>query len=247
MSFPCDPHPHLYKSGMHTPSIPSKQSGFIRVGMLLLGLMFASLACSSTASDAPYPTSWKVIFSDSFADNANQWPTKKSTSDLGSLDFHVVDGTYVVTATCGNTDGALYRIFPTTAFRIFNFNIDVDMGQLSGPETVSYGILFRKSNTGYYAFIIQPQKKQYSLMILNAGKWITLIPWTSASTIRTTEFNHLAVLAQGSHIRLSINGDNIHEITDTTFSEGDIGLAIILDAAHDAASVAIDNFEVASP
>ena len=74
--------------------------------------------------------------------------------------------------------------------------------------------LFSVSNDGYY-----------TLELLQDGNWTTLIDPTQSDQIDTAR-NTLQVATRSDRIALSVNGTLLEETTDSTFSSGEVGLAV---------------------
>jgi len=115
-----------------------------------------------------------------------------------------------------------------------------------GPQSSSYGVVFRQADKDFYAFEIS-DAQQFALSLYYQGQWMKLIDWTESSAIRPGEVNRVTVLGEGSHFSLYINDQHVGEAEDGQLSEGEVGLTITLYDAGDEAVFEFDKFEVRAP
>lgn len=105
--------------------------------------------------------------------------------------------------------------------------LEVAAGQVSGPDKNVYGLVFRhQDGDNYYALLVSSEGR-YGLLKLVAGQWTFLEGDYIASPYikKGNGANHLQVIAQGSQITVFINDQQVTSIRDTTFAEGQVGLA----------------------
>ncbi|MFC2082084.1 family 16 glycoside hydrolase [Candidatus Bipolaricaulota bacterium] len=106
------------------------------------------------------------------------------------------------------------------------FQLEVDVRHISGESNLTAaGIVFRLDDwDNYYGFRISPTGT-YSIWKEVGGSWTDLVGWTSSAAIREDiATNHLTVLADGSSLVFLINGEEVDEVVDTSFSTGFIGI-----------------------
>jgi hypothetical protein len=94
-----------------------------------------------------------------------------------------------------------------------------------GAQNNSYGLIFRQSENGYYAFSISGDGF-YTVKRADGEEASTLIDWTASELIDQNELgaNVLAVLGQGDTYNLYINGRQVNTFTDAAHSGGTIGI-----------------------
>ena len=124
-----------------------------------------------------------------------------------------------------------------------DFLAAVDVSHYDGTLNNRGSLLFRYVDSdNYYSFSVSSDG-YYSLRKLEDDAWETLIDWTESGAIsvgeRTT--NRVAVLAEGDHITLLVNGEALAEVDDSTFVEGAIALAAGSFDEYEV-DIAFDNF-----
>lgn len=123
-----------------------------------------------------------------------------------------------------------------------DFLAQVDATQTAGPEVNEYGLAFRfVDDDNFYAFFVSGNG-YWNLSKLLDGEWITLNDWTASGEIQPLGgVNRLGVLADGETITLLVNGVQLGQITDDSFSAG--GFALLTGTFDDpGVDVAFDNF-----
>jgi hypothetical protein len=141
-------------------------------------------------------------------------------------------------------DAAETTVWSTSGNEFSDFTLEVEASQVAGPNDNGYGVLLRYvdsdnfyyfeiSGDGYWEF-----SKQYE------GEWHTFVEWTKASAIRQGQaMNRIRVSCEGEVFTFFVNGTRVGEYEDSTFPEGDIGLAV---SAYEAGGVdiAFDDLKV---
>jgi len=105
-------------------------------------------------------------------------------------------------------------------------DITVTAKQLSGPYSLLYGIVFRSSGKGsYYLFGIDGNGKwTFVRLSNNTGSYLIQPRANTAIKGTLNQSNTLEVRAAGSHFEFIINGIQVGQADDTTYSTGLIGL-----------------------
>lgn len=170
-------------------------------------------ATSSGSSSLPVGA---VLLTDDFSDPTSGWAD--GSSDLAEWGYQ--NGKYVITV---HATKNLEWSYANQSFT--DFVVEVAAANVSGPADGEYGILFRfVDNANFYLFEVNATGSYFVAAYVNA-EWVTLIPWTKSSAIKTgTATNKLDVVAQGENFSFYVNGVKVDEITDSTFAEGDIAL-----------------------
>jgi hypothetical protein len=116
---------------------------------------------------------------------------------------------------------------------VSDFDLEVTLKKVDGPDSVEYGVVFRKNDAGGYYFMIAPSG-QYALSKWSeeAQEWIDLIDWTQSTHINLNGENKLRVYAVGSKIRLYINENLVADYVDQSFAAGTIDTGVWLGAGE---------------
>ncbi len=206
------------------------------LSMVLIACSCGSLTSLLTPTGTPFPTVdvpvivptvqvcgyGELPYFDDFSDQSTGWDVfdnDGAASGYGSSYYYVVSRT-----TDYSTYGASNRLFADTI-------IDVDATPVSGPDAAYFsysvdcrlqeggdGYVFEATGDGYYAVGYYTGGGQDYTSLLSEE-------WTpSDAIIQGYQTNHITVVCDGSHLSMSINGVTVFDGTDTTFSDGDIGL-----------------------
>lgn len=120
-----------------------------------------------------------------------------------------------------------------------DFTVSADVrASASSPSGWSTGIAFRYlDNENHYRF--RMSSGGYALDLVDQGTVTTL--WDQSVAIGTNEWHTLQVTASGDQFTLDVDGVTLATVTDTTFTEGDIGLMSSGSALADFDNVSIDS------
>jgi len=87
-----------------------------------------------------------------------------------------------------------------------------------------YGLVFRRSGDQFYAFTISPPTKKWAMLKVSPGK-VEILKEGDDETIHDRDTaDTLRVDAVGSSFLLHINDHNVGQVTDATYSSGEVGL-----------------------
>lgn len=106
-------------------------------------------------------------------------------------------------------------------------NVSVEVEAVVPPDSdlTAAGLVFNyQDSDNFYLFSIS-NDGYYLLELLEDGEWITLIDPTLSDDVDATR-NTLRVVTRGNRIALYANGVLLEETTDSTFTSGDVGLAV---------------------
>lgn len=210
------------------------------VTFISVTLAFAVVACCRLPQLGP--SSENVLFQDDFSDPDSGWEV--SEYEFGSVAYK--NGKYAVVSF---GDGA--TMWGVANQRFDNVAIDVDATQISAPanNNNAYGVVCRDQGeterTGYYFFI--SGDGMYAIARAMQGEFDWLVDWQDSSVIRQgNATNHIRAICNGDQLTLIVNGKQLATASDTTYSEGDIALAV---ASLEPASseVHFDNLKVTRP
>jgi len=182
-------------------------------------------------SPAP-PPDWQIAFSDDFASNANAWNiSEQPQKDYRGTHRETMDaGTFRIEATASEND--LELNYAPIVRDLSNFYASVDAQHQSGDATAAYGIIFRwvakKDGTSliYNGYVFEISDEQHVGIFSYQFGSQHEIKRAKSRAIRPGAVNHLAVLAQGTHLTFFINDRAIAAIDDDRLSSGMIGLGI---------------------
>jgi uncharacterized repeat protein (TIGR02543 family) len=197
---------------------------------------------SLTAHFKTIPTVPEVLFSDDFSDETGVWDT--FSDENGSIFYengwlHLVDYTTGSVATC--TFG--YQYFT-------DFILEVETKLVGGTGNNWHTVLCRyQDNDNYYDFGISADG-YYAIVKYIGGDQVLL---TGSAPIYSSYINQgvdavnlIHIECIGSDLSLSVNGHLLEEVTDATFSDGDIVL-VATSLGSSFTEIAFDNIIVTEP
>ncbi len=123
----------------------------------------------------------------------------------------------------------------------------VEARQAGGPNNNGYGLIYRYQDKDNFYYFRISGNGFYSAAKMVDGKWKKLVGWTKSPHINKGQgTNHLKLICRGRYMSFYVNGKHLFEWWDSTFAQGDIGLAA---GTYDEAGVMIyfDNLEVYAP
>ena len=169
------------------------------------------------------PANGQVVFEDTFDSNNSGWTQYYGNNTAEVRGGHIVlwseESGYVGAAFCADCpsfDKAFYFQAELLAETITSF---------------PHGLLFcinRSLQTEYYAFQVDPQRREYDLLLNTDSGWTTLVePQQSAVIKRFPASNTLAVRYYEARIEMYINGQFVHSFTAADeIACGDVGFII---------------------
>lgn len=152
-----------------------------------------------------------ILFQDPLTSNTNGWANDPLHCFFRDNGYHIQNG-YICYAPAGITD---------------DVNISVDVAQINGSTSSAYGIILRTASQGnYYQFEINSNSEWDFGKVANDKTFTALIHAKTSSALKggLNTTNHLMVSAKGTHFVLYINGTNVGEADDSTYTSGKSGL-----------------------
>lgn len=187
-----------------------------------------------------------ILLADDFEDanNPNEWATEPLDNQYGLVTPTLSNGRYVIDVEAKQS--FIYYSSPDMD-DVGDSYVAVSAHRTSGAENVDYGLVFQRSDDGYYYFGIA-DVGQYTLLRYD-GEWTTLIDWTDTNTIRSGEVNRLSLRRVGNTLVLHINGEWVttYEDTDSTIKAGVGGVGFQLYDEGETAQFVFDDFEIRAP
>jgi len=178
---------------------------------------FSTLTIWDTAVD-PTPASnsvsrGKLLFDDDFTTDAGGW---RVADEENASFWYEVDDTYHIAVLSPSM-----LAWSSLPGRYDDFVLEVDCAILDGTHTGQAGILFRfQDRDNFYRFGISGSG-DFSLFKKQAGKWITLLPWTySKAVYEADQLNNIVVVAKGSDFSIYANETFLGSATDKSFPAG---------------------------
>jgi hypothetical protein len=200
---------------------------------LPLILFFLAIACSSPLGANDYMESFN---------RAGNW----GIGDRTDLEGKVENGVYEMLVKSS------YGIYYAFAGEDFTDGIyEVEATQIDGPINNGYGMLFRLDETtdSFYAFEISGDGFVWIGRCHNLcnDEAVTLVggDWFRSPAVKTglQATNHLQVVVNGNRMTFYVNSVEVGRTADTTFTNGDIALAVETLGERNV-RIVFDNFNV---
>jgi len=183
----------------------------------------------------------ELLYRETFSNaEDNDWPTMETENQRkwfsgGKYQFEVHENIHSA-STCSE------------AGEYGDLQLDVDAEHISGTDNKSVtGLIFRFVDwENYYEFLVSPAGT-FRLRKQVADTWEDIVGWTSHDAVtQGAGTNHLTVRAQGTSITCLVNGQEVADVTDTSFDSGRIGVCALSYTGNTLMRVAFDNVEVHS-
>jgi hypothetical protein len=198
-----------------------------RKSYLVTQQAYASSIAVSATSTAVYQATQVAgyEFFDDFDDNENKWAYGHEDDEYWRGTLSVRDGAYIWDMREFYQDSSLSWRDYQDNYPITDFDLSVD-AKLATPnaQNICYAVVFRSSfdalYDGAYVFSVC-DCGQFSVEFdSDLGNDTVFTPWTQSSSIRSGDWNTLAVSARGDHFILSINNIIVNELTDSRRGSG---------------------------
>lgn len=177
-------------------------------------ILFALVLLLATSCRSEKPLPW----SDDFSDPASGW---KAESDA-SAEVAYYDGVMRVLIKVPNS-----LAWASAGREFADFHLTVEASQVSGPDNNEYGVLVRMQDPEhFYRFSISGDG-YYLISKHNGEEWETLSgeDWAPSEAIHTGRAtNLLEILCRGTEMTFSVNGVQLGQVSDRSYSRGDIAL-----------------------
>ena len=174
----------------------------------------APLATGPTVTPAD-PTS-AILYADDFGDATSGWSRITSAAARTSYGEDVYQiATYVED----------YSSWGLAGINLRDADLEVQARRVRGDPGGIYGLILRATDSQHFYALMVTDRGGFAFMLNEGGTWKILVPWTVHEAIRTDgSGNTLRVVAEGDRFTLTINGTQVGEHRDPTYSSGDIGL-----------------------
>lgn len=195
------------------------------------------------ALQAEPPADWRLVFSDTFESNENDWPIFVDSNTFTTHRTEITDGKYRWEARAHRN--FVWWVHPDIQ-QTSDFHMSVEVRKISGARFAEYGVVFRVNDGSYYRFAIS-DPKIFSVERNASGRFTPMISRSWSTEIRENDVNLLTVASTGSYFSFFINGQRVGEFEESRLERGFTGLTIGLDLARDQAVFEFDNFEIWVP
>lgn len=187
-------------------------------------------------------TGWPIVFYDTFEDNGNRWAVGEDFDRLIEAS-KVIDETF---AWQFKGIQSVHSVVEVPYPAVSDFYVAVSAKRYSGPESIEYGLTFRRADPdNFYSFTISDEQK-YQVYAQAKDKWYPLIGVTKDKSIRPGESNRIAVKCEGPKITFFINGVQVAEVEDIRFRKGTVALTLSI-SQGDIGIIEFDDFELRAP
>ena len=211
------------------------------------GLMSPRIAEKNpTATLPPYPADWKLLLTDNFDDNNNEWGSMVPDDAMGSISSKVENGLLDVTL-ISKDQSARNTVFQSKITHLMDFYISFEADQKDSESDAYYGLEFRTINLQGYVFMIDQKHSQYSLAFTDSG-WNPIIDLTTSTAINSDQPNKIELLVNGPTITMFINEQEIAKISDSrSVYPGTFGFTVGLFNPNGKTDVSFDNLQIYGP
>jgi hypothetical protein len=130
---------------------------------------------------------------------------------------------------------------------LVNSEIEAVIERLGGPNTMSYGLLFRSNNQiGQMYFLINSDQKYGVFVHTKDSKTMAdRIPWTFSSSIDPNGPNKLKVIAREKQVSIFVNDSLLNTFQVDQVFAGAAGAYVILYEPNETGRIRIANYRVA--
>ena len=209
-----------------------------RTLLLLAVLMLLLAACSGGGSTTT--TDPNVLFQDDFSQTSSGWD--RYTGDDAITDYN--NGVYRMWVNSDNTD-----IWANPGLNFQDVRVEVKATKIAGPDDNDFGVICRYQDVENFYFMIVSSDGYYGIGAVEAGEQYLIGTeelFTSEEINQGDASNDLRGDCVGDKLTLYVNGTQLHQVQDSTFTSGDVGL---IAGSFDTVGVDIefDNFKVLKP
>lgn len=176
----------------------------------------------------------KLIFSDEFVDNRNNWFTGSFSEEERDI---IKDGVFQVHWSGKGTSFELYEVRPLT-----DFIVQVDCVVIKGDLNGSCGIVFAH-NRGVGMYKYEVFNDYYRLSLVQTDKDVELLlEGDPKGIVKPNNTNRLKVIRHNGQVQLFLNDRLLDSDDDITFTSGKIGISTSSYDETNAVEVWFDNF-----
>ena len=210
------------------------------LSLLVLGMIL--VACGGS-SDIPVAPDAKVLFKDDFSNTEGGWD---QVQDEGEAVIGYVNQAYQMKVIKANSD-----FWAKPEGQSFSdVRVEVKATKITGStDNNDFGVICRYKNPSNFYYFIISSDGYYGIQKMKNGslQWIDMDEMVPSDVINLGDAeNQIRADCVGNELTLYINGQKIIKVTDSTFSEGNVGLiAGTFDEGY--TEILFDDFKVLKP
>ena len=188
----------------------------IRLFSWLFLIVFLSACAPNSIPILPTASPGDVLYQEEFSDNTSGWD--RIATDGGIMDYDGGGYRFLVKQ-------AGYNLWSTPEKNFGDVRVEADVFRLDGPDENRAGLMCRYQNGDYYFFIIS-NDGFYVVGKFIGGQTLLL----GQAEMQLSEFieqqavNHLRADCIGNTLTFYINYNQVAQVQDTDFPNGDVGL-----------------------
>lgn len=207
---------------------------------LLLAILLPVFGCKLLVTPGIDARSGRVLFQDDFSSPASGW--RRVTQAAGASDY--MDGVYRILVNEANVD-----IWSRPGLKFGDVRIEVDAFKVGGDRDNRFGLICRAvDDDSFYTFIISSDGF-YGIGLIDGAAYqligMDALQPTDAIKLGSA-MNHIRADCVGDTLTLFVNGAQVAQVKDSTFSGGDVGL-IAGSYTTPGTDIRFDNFIVYEP
>jgi hypothetical protein len=185
---------------------------FLLAACIVSGHFLFGFPGSQTGNFPTLPGSSAVLFSDPLTSDINNWSIDNNHCFFQDQAYHVKNN-IVCYSSAGSIGDATFSI---------------QVKQVAGALLLPYGLVFRRVSQGnWYEFTIDSNGNwAFSKAVKEQDLEIVHSTPTTALKRGLNATNTLVVQAKGTHFVFFVNGTQVGEANDSTFTSGEIGLMV---------------------
>jgi hypothetical protein len=168
----------------------------------------------------PGPRDKGLLYEDDFSDPASGW---RKISDE-TMDSNYDSGEYSLSVKKWNWGDWIVN---RNAGKFADMTLDIDARLVSGSFQSGYGVIFRAQNDDSFYRCLVTGQGEFAIQKRIGGVVHVLQKYIKSPFINQgNASNHLKIVCKGSQIDLACNGHSLVNITDDSFPEGFVGVAV---------------------
>ena len=170
------------------------------------------------------PASTGVLYQDDFTDPMSGWPNNLEFGNY-YIGYHEPNHYHVEVHV--PHDRAVVAV-PKRSFTDFTMASKVIVAPNNTAKTgdFRYGLVFRRSGNQYYAFVVSPRTKSWSVLKSSPSGLVELKKGSNDSIQGLTAEDTLRVDAKGSNFFFHINDQAVGQVSDADYANGEVGFLV---------------------
>ena len=186
---------------------------------------------------------WELEFLDTFDTDDDFWWTGTEIDESANREATIKDGVYQHTVTAKKR---FFSWLTPDIQPVSDFYLSVEVDKKTGPDTGTYGIVFREMESNFFYFKLN-ELGIFLIQIKYAGEWEILESGFYFPQGNGAEPIKIIVIAKGSDFYFFVNDEFVTHVEDDRLSEGYVGISYGLYEEGDQAVFEFDNFELRVP